>query len=346
MIKNNKIIVIFIVVLIVTVTLFSSLYLILTDGPNGPGFAQNGILYVGGSGLGNYTSIQDAIDNVSYENKTVFIFPGTYKEQLSINKTMNLTGAGPKKTIIKNFDDYHNVGIHVSKTRDVIISNMTIRWGWNGRGIILSSTTNVTVYNCILKSNGIGIRCTNYWDSSYGADQSKIHNNTFITNEIGIELMDASNSDIRDNKIQFNGVGIRIDSGYGNLIYNNAIVENWRYGVDFYTRYTTNAVARVFNNSFVANDVHASDENSIEWSYRGVGNYWSNYGGEDIDGDGFGDRPFVVDNNSMDSYPLVKPPTSTYRPFLSFLIALVILISTATVLIRYRKWIYKKIRIR
>jgi hypothetical protein len=34
-------------------------------------------LYVGGSGPGNYTRIQDAVDNAS-DGDTVFVFDGTY----------------------------------------------------------------------------------------------------------------------------------------------------------------------------------------------------------------------------------------------------------------------------
>ncbi len=36
-------------------------------------------LYVGGSGPGNYTKIQDAIDNAS-DGDTVFVYNGTYHE--------------------------------------------------------------------------------------------------------------------------------------------------------------------------------------------------------------------------------------------------------------------------
>ena len=36
------------------------------------------ILYVGGSGAGNYTRIQDALDNVT-SGGTVYVFPGLYQ---------------------------------------------------------------------------------------------------------------------------------------------------------------------------------------------------------------------------------------------------------------------------
>ena len=41
-------------------------------------------LYVSGSGPGNYTRIQDAIDNTS-DRDTVYVYHGTYVENLIIN---------------------------------------------------------------------------------------------------------------------------------------------------------------------------------------------------------------------------------------------------------------------
>ena len=48
-------------------------------------------LYVGGSGSGNYSSIQDAIDNAS-SNDTIFVYSGTYLENIFVNDTLNIIG--------------------------------------------------------------------------------------------------------------------------------------------------------------------------------------------------------------------------------------------------------------
>jgi len=42
-------------------------------------------LYVGGSGPGNYTKIQDAIDDANIFD-TIFVYNGTYYEQITISK--------------------------------------------------------------------------------------------------------------------------------------------------------------------------------------------------------------------------------------------------------------------
>ena len=56
-------------------------------------------LYVGGSGEGNYTRIQDAINNAS-DGDTVFVYNGTYDEHLIINVRINLIGESTHNTIV------------------------------------------------------------------------------------------------------------------------------------------------------------------------------------------------------------------------------------------------------
>ena len=58
-------------------------------------------LYVGGSGPGNYTKIQDAIDNAS-DGDTVFVYNGTYSEYIDICKSISLIGENREDTIIKS----------------------------------------------------------------------------------------------------------------------------------------------------------------------------------------------------------------------------------------------------
>jgi hypothetical protein len=41
------------------------------------------------------------------------------------------------------------------------------------------------------------------------------------------------------------------------------------------------------------------------WNYGDEGNYWSNYNGQDLNVDGIGDQPYVIDENNQDNYPLM-----------------------------------------
>jgi len=41
------------------------------------------------------------------------------------------------------------------------------------------------------------------------------------------------------------------------------------------------------------------------WNYEEEGNYWNDYTGQDLDADGIGDTPYVMDDYSLDNYPLM-----------------------------------------
>ena len=77
-------------------------------------------LYVGGNGPGNYTSIQDAIDNAT-DGDTVFVYRGTYCEFLSIEKTITLLGEEQNKTFL-DVDPYGGIVIQVIDAPNVTIN--------------------------------------------------------------------------------------------------------------------------------------------------------------------------------------------------------------------------------
>jgi hypothetical protein len=75
-------------------------------------FRSGNTLYVGGIGPGNYTSIQDAIDNASIGD-TVFVYNGTYYEIITIDKSINLVGEDRYNTIIDGIGEYRIVVVKV-----------------------------------------------------------------------------------------------------------------------------------------------------------------------------------------------------------------------------------------
>ena len=64
-------------------------------------------LYVGGSGEGNYTKIQHAIDDAS-DGGTVFVYDDSspYNENLNVDKSINLIGEDRNTTIINTSYSY------------------------------------------------------------------------------------------------------------------------------------------------------------------------------------------------------------------------------------------------
>lgn len=82
------------------------------------------ILYVGGDGPGNYSKIQDAIDNAS-NGDTVFVYNGIYYENLVVDKSINLQGENKEYTIIDgdNIETFYYFWVTSSFPIDSILSN-------------------------------------------------------------------------------------------------------------------------------------------------------------------------------------------------------------------------------
>jgi len=83
------------------------------------------ILYVGGSGSGNYTYIQDAVDNAS-NGDTVFVYKDSspYYENVIVNKTIDLIGENTMDTIIVGSGFGNAVEITAN---NVNMSNFTVQ---------------------------------------------------------------------------------------------------------------------------------------------------------------------------------------------------------------------------
>ncbi len=118
-------------------------------------------LYVGGSGPGNYTRIQDAVDNVS-DGGTVFVYKGMYYENIQIDKTVRLIGEIKQETII----DGRGLAT---------VIEIPSGWHCNWEEIEI---TNFTIRNCGTGSEQAGI--------SVKSDRNTISNNIFCGNSIGV----------------------------------------------------------------------------------------------------------------------------------------------------------------
>jgi len=81
------------------------------------------ILYVGGSGPGNYSSIQEAIYNAS-DGDTVFVFSGTYEQaEIGIVKRINLIGENRNTTIIREHNGRSIIRFYVD---GITVSGFTL----------------------------------------------------------------------------------------------------------------------------------------------------------------------------------------------------------------------------
>lgn len=184
------------------------------------------ILYVGGTGPGNYSTIQDAI-NASTDGGTVFVYSGTYYENINISRSIFLIGEDKNTTII---DGKNGFGMAVYIYADgVNISGFTLQnsgsiettgYYWESGIFVISSFNTIT--GNIIRENPNGITL---W-----ADENTITSNTITNNYdffstryfgFGISVYSSSNHTITDNVIMNNRNGISLSSSLNNVIKNN-----------------------------------------------------------------------------------------------------------------------------
>ncbi|MFA5102943.1 MAG: NosD domain-containing protein [Candidatus Thermoplasmatota archaeon] len=166
--------------------------------------SRNPWFYVGGSGPGNYTRIQDAIDNAS-DGDTVFVFDESapYHEFLVINKSITVLGEEPSTTILNGSGAPREV---VSVTADhVTISGFSIIN--YGRDAIRVQANHTRITQNLLGPNISG------WSGQ------------------GIELFHSNNSVIEENEINGTFDCIQLYSSHNNSIRKNLLTSSWIHGI-------------------------------------------------------------------------------------------------------------------
>jgi parallel beta-helix repeat protein len=244
--------------------------------------SRGNILYVGGSGPGNYTKIQDAIDNTS-DGDTVFVYDDSspYVENIVINTSISLLGENKNTTIINGTtNDFNtnftvNIGVYITADK-VTVRGFTIQ-GCNLIGIGINSNNNSITDNILADNyNGIGIgyEDSNQSSSQMGSD-NMIINNFFIRDTGGIYITGGENNIIQENVISQTGggiivamsmsnnishnvisqgsTGVLIIGSYNTVLYRNNFTNNENIGV--YTILTSSD--KILQNNFIGNDKSA-----------------------------------------------------------------------------------------
>ncbi|MFX0185315.1 MAG: nitrous oxide reductase family maturation protein NosD [Candidatus Hodarchaeota archaeon] len=213
---KKKIVEIIVCILLIITVVFPSSGTVMINKTSKP-LLYGKILYVGGSGLDNFTRIQDAIEEAS-EGDTVFVYDDSspYNEFVWINKSINLIGEDKNTTVIDGRGTGYKVVVYITAD-NVSVTGFTILncTGRFDRGIFIYESDNVVISGNIIKNNhleGIIIRLSS---------NAIIYENTFINNIISIGL-NGPQCTIRDNIITKHIFGIYMHNSF-NVIENNTI---------------------------------------------------------------------------------------------------------------------------
>ena len=272
------------------------------------------IHYVGGTGPGNYSKIQLAID-ASSPGDTVYVYNGTYNEDVSIAKQLTLIGENANTTTIHGSGTADTVLV----TSDgVSITGFTAEnsgSSFGEAGIRLFFVQNCTVANSIVSNNYYGI---SVWQSSLNTIQNNIvsndrkgiyvwqsslntiQNNNASSSWRGIHVRQSSDNRIANNTVLHNTAGIYLERADNNTITNNTITNN-SYGINlFNSSYTVLA-----NNVMVGGGVFLYGGSIGYWNTHSIDtsntlngkpvHYWKNVIGGSIP---FGAGQVILANSS------------------------------------------------
>jgi hypothetical protein len=99
------------------------------------------------------------------------------------------------------------------------------------------------------------------------------------------------------------GAGIGINAGDNNFIQYNLIAYNGKGGISI-----NSGNANCIHHNNLRNNGKSSDSgNQNQWDDGRQGNCWDDYNGKDANGDGIGDKPYLIMPSGIDKYPVMNP---------------------------------------
>ncbi len=284
-------------------------------------------------GRSNYNTISN--NNVSLNGRGIFLIQSS-NNTLTNNSAFSNVNIGiylssaNDNIIMNNF--VNKSGIFLSSSNNNSIITNTVSGGMSGNTSIVFSldiSDGNIIANNTISDGDVGIRMT-------FSDNNILSNNTVSwNNEVGISLGYSNNNRIANNDVPNTGNGIDIGWSNNNTIINNSASNN-NYGLGLYASLnntiTNNTIFSnvigfhlmtsvnnlIFFNNIINNTIQAFDDNVNFWDngYPDGGNYWSDYNGVDFNStatqdvppsDGIGDTPYIIDGDSQDNYPFIKP---------------------------------------
>ncbi len=266
--------------------------------------------YVGGEGNGNFSSINNCIDQSS-DGDRIYVYKGEYSENLIINKSIYLISLNKNESIINGNNSYYCVDIESNNvTIDGFLlknSKIAVLVPKNSRNISILNNSFYNNTNGILvneNTSDLSIVSNGFYNNSeairfYNCSKSFIFNNTFLRNKVytivlrnnsnhniinenkiflsgtAVSSEDSSRIDIISNNISKNSEGICVSFCENLFIYQNYISNNLKKGINI----DNSGFFNITNNSIIDNG-HGIYINSC-YNYSGIDNNFFKGNGQD-----------------------------------------------------------------
>lgn len=253
----------------------------------------------------DFLTIQDAI-NASEDGDIIYVYNGTYVENVIVNQSVIILGNGTTNTTI---DGRHTTCLKITAPNatiqgfEIFNSTSTDTYG------IQVTAENTTISDVYCHNNYFGVFAQNTsrlhisnstitLNTAYGiylseTDNSTIHNNSCYSNDDGIVIKSHSRDNVIFNNTAYShtpGQGIWIDSSSSfNMVFNNTAYENGEGGITLYNAVHHN---EVFNNTVYSNvqsGIFIERDSYENWIYNNT-----------VFNNSYGFKVLSSDNNSLE----------------------------------------------
>jgi parallel beta-helix repeat protein len=272
---------------------------------------------VSGSTLSHYTQDIDISNQIN--GKPIYFWVSQYNLQVP-NNAGYVGIVNSQNITLSNLNLTSNgQGILLAYSTNCLIKNMNIS---NNRfGIFLHSSGGNSLSKNLMLENEVGVYLYFSWNNtveentidSQASSGIEIHwsnSNSIVENTVrnttsaGIGVWGSGGNEVLNNDLHKTRIGIALDS-QSTIIMGNTVLDSYE-GLEIQSGSHNNTL---YLNNFINNTMQLRFTSPYSlndtWDNGCEGNYWSNYNGSDLDGDGIGDE--YLPWETVDYYPLMNP---------------------------------------